>query len=127
MLTEAITSLQVKLCVSERRNELVQETNLTVALLAEQKLKKASDQLSEFEHKTKELVDGPEGRRHLEELLHEFENKVKEVLHTVSSKKQEMLQHPTHALERKMAPAYYTDKQLYAQLKHRVDSIKQSQ
>ena len=124
MLREAISNLQHKIGLAHERSECIKKANLAVALHTELNLEKATESINEFEDQRKQLVDGPEGKRQLEERLQEFEHKMKEVLQTVNSHKQELVQHPTLALERKMAAVYHTDPQLYTQLKHKLESIK---
>ena len=124
VLREAISNLQQRIGLAEERSECIKKSNLAIALHSEFNLKRQNESLSEFEEQRKQLVEGPEGRRQLEERLQEFEHKMKEVLQTVNSHKQELLQHPTLALERRMAAVYHTDPQLYVQLKDKLESIK---
>ncbi|KAI6646546.1 HAUS augmin-like complex subunit 3 [Oopsacas minuta] len=126
VLREAISNLQIKMRVAEQRSDCIKKSNLALVLNTEHKLKQATETIKEFEEQAGQLVNGPEGRHYLEERLQEFERKMKEVLQTVNSHKQELIQHPTLALERRMAAVYHTDPQLYTQLKHKLENIKQN-
>ena len=126
VLTEAIKNLQLKMNVAEQHAESIQKSNLALALQTGRQLDDATETLNEFETQTEELVNGPEGRRRLEEQLQDFERKMKEVLHTVNAHKQELIHHPTLALERRMAAVYHTDPKLYEELKLKLETIKQS-
>ena len=112
--------------IVEQHSESIQKSNLAIAVQTERQLDKATDSLKEFDTQTDELVNGPEGRRRLEEQLQEFERKMKEVLHTVNAHKQELIHHPTLALERRMAAVYHTDPKLYEELKLKLETIKQN-
>ena len=126
VLREAISNLQFKLEISQERSECIKKSNLAVAFHTEHNLRQATESINEFEEQRRQLVEGPEGRRQLEERLQEFEHKMKEILQTVNSHKQKLLQHPTLALERRMAAVYHTDPQLYLQLKHKLESIEEN-
>lgn len=112
--------------IAEQHAEYIQKSNLALALQTERQLDTATDTMKEFETQTEELVNGPEGRRRLEGQLQEFERKMKEVLHRVNAHKQELIQHPTLALERRMAAVYHTDPKLYEELKLKLETIKQN-